>query len=37
MLDAAREQARPGATENAVVAALSAVPPEAGGAHAFEP
>ncbi len=37
MLDIAREQARPGVTENEVVAALSAVLLAAGGAHAFDP
>ncbi len=37
MLDAARDQARPGVTENEIVAALSAVMLAAGGAFAFDP
>jgi Xaa-Pro aminopeptidase len=37
MLDVAREQVRPGVTENDVVAALAAVPLAAGGALAFDP
>lgn len=37
MLDAVRERARPGVTENDLVAALSAVALAAGGALAFEP
>lgn len=37
MLEAAREHARPGVTENEVVAALSTVLLAAGGAHAFDP
>jgi Xaa-Pro dipeptidase len=37
MLDAAREHARPGVTENDLVAALSTVLLAAGGAHAFDP
>jgi Xaa-Pro aminopeptidase len=37
MLDAAREHARPGVTENALVATLSAIPLEVGGALSFEP
>jgi Xaa-Pro aminopeptidase len=37
MLDVAREQARPGVTENDIVAALSAISLAAGGALAFDP
>jgi Xaa-Pro aminopeptidase len=37
MLDVARERARPGVTENEIVAALSIVPREVGGGLSFEP
>lgn len=37
MLDVARERARPGVTENDLVAAMSSVPLEVGGALSFEP
>jgi Xaa-Pro aminopeptidase len=37
MLDVARERARPGVTENEIVAAMSIVPMEVGGGLSFEP
>jgi Xaa-Pro dipeptidase len=37
MLDVAREQARPGVTENQIVAAVSTIPMEVGGGLSFEP
>jgi Xaa-Pro dipeptidase len=37
MLDVARERARPGVTENDLVAALSIIPREVGGGLSFEP
>jgi Xaa-Pro dipeptidase len=37
MLDVAREQARPGETEQAIVATLSAIPLALGGGLSFEP
>jgi Xaa-Pro aminopeptidase len=37
MLDVARERARPGVTENDLIAAMSIIPLEVGGRHSFEP
>jgi Xaa-Pro dipeptidase len=37
MLDVARERARPGVTENEIVAAMSIIPMEVGGGLSFEP
>jgi Xaa-Pro dipeptidase len=37
MLDVARERARPGVTENEIVAAMSIIPREVGGGLSFEP
>jgi Xaa-Pro dipeptidase len=37
MLDVARERARPGVTENNLVAAMSTIPLEVGGGLSFEP